>query len=384
MKKLLFLSFSAILPLGLLAQSVLSASANLPRPGDRLVKQQVVFKDPGSNGLQILWDFSEQELVNEDYELKYSSLLLGSDTIVGTEHQTMYYYHSHGDSLSLSGYENPTTLIQYRKPESLLIFPLLYGRTFTDYFDGKGSYCDRLSIHVQGKSIVTVDGMGQIVLPGGDTLQHVLRVHALKKIAEQMNPLSAYGTILSADSIPFALNRDSVDHHLSNDSTRMEVETWRWYAEGYRYPVFETIKSTIYKFNDFYQHFETSFYYPPHEQYYDLVTDAENQKKRDIADDRNKERDDSWKDVGKDERLDYSHYMDAQGNLHVNYTLAEDAKVTISLYDMQGRQLTAIQEVVKLEGSYQEEISLSKYSAGEYLLQIQVNDKRYGSKLIKQ
>lgn len=145
MKKLLLLFSLVIMFSHLSAQSSLSSFCNLPRLGDRLIKQQVVFKDPGLSGRQVVWDFSKQEPVNENYELKYLALHSGSDTIVGIEYQTMYYYRFRGDSLFLSGFENPTTLIQHRKPEVLLVFPLPYGRTFTDYFDGKGSYCDRLS-----------------------------------------------------------------------------------------------------------------------------------------------------------------------------------------------------------------------------------------------
>lgn len=383
MKKLLLLFVSVIMSSSLFAQSSLSGSYNLPRPGDHLIKQQVVFKSPGPGGIQVLWDFSEQEPVNEDYELKYSSLLPSSDTIVGTEHQTMYYYHSRGDSLLLSGFENPTTLIQYRKPEALLVFPFPYGRTFTDYFDGKGNYCDRLSIHIQGKSIVTADGMGQIVLPGGDTLQHVLRLYTMKKIAERMNPISEPDTILFSDSIPFALNRDSIDHHLSNDSTHMEVETWRWYAEGFRYPVFETIKSTVYKFNDSYQHFETSFYYPPHEQYYDLTNDPENQEKRDIADEK---RENKLFNSGDDEangQATSNYHLDNQENLHIEYTVNDLANVTIALYDLQGRQLSDIRKTAQIEGRYKEILSLSHLPKGEYLLRIAINNDVYGEKIIK-
>lgn len=36
-----------------------------------------------------------------------------------------------------------------------------------------------------------------------------------------------------ADSILFALNRDSIDSRLNSDSTCLEVETWRWYADSH-------------------------------------------------------------------------------------------------------------------------------------------------------
>ncbi len=98
------------------AQSSLRAFSNLPRSGDCLVKQQVKYKSPGMKGVGVLWDFSEQDIVNDEYKLKYIARTMSLDTIIGVEHRTMYYYQSTADSLLLLGYENPTTLISYRKP----------------------------------------------------------------------------------------------------------------------------------------------------------------------------------------------------------------------------------------------------------------------------
>ena len=129
MKPLLFLSFVLALPLGLFCQTTLDSSCNLPRPGDRLAKQQVDYKAPGAAGADLVWDFSDQTPLNDHYELKYRTLNTCSDALVGIEDRTMYYYHLRGDSLCSLGYENPTTLIRYRWPEALLVFPFAYGRT---------------------------------------------------------------------------------------------------------------------------------------------------------------------------------------------------------------------------------------------------------------
>ena len=67
---------------------------------------------------------------------------------------------------------------------------------------------------------------------------------------------------------------------MANDSDCLEISTWRWYADGYRYPVFETIKSMAYRSGKCYEHFTTSFYYPPYGQSYDLNDDLENQLRR--------------------------------------------------------------------------------------------------------
>ena len=242
MKELLFFLLGCFLSLFLQAQS-LSTDCNQLRGGDRLMKRMVTACEPGENGVQRVWDFGGLELRDANYELKY--VLQGTDTVIGTEHCTMYYYRTSGDSLFCLGYENPTTFIAYQKPELLLVFPVFQGRVVTDYFDGMGNYCERLEVWLRGKSTVTADASGVLILPGGDTLRKVLRTYTHKCIYQRMIPKVAIQDSLQIDTIPFVLNRDSIEYLLTNDSIRLETETWRWYADGYRYPVFETVKSTV-------------------------------------------------------------------------------------------------------------------------------------------
>lgn len=386
--KTLIVLLLVVIPFQLSAQLTLNRMSNLPRNGDCIVKQQVKYKSPGAKGVGGLWDFSEQEPIDENYKLKYVAPKLGADSIVGIEHRTMYYYQIVSDSLLQLGHENPTTRICYRKPETLLVFPLLYGRSFTDYFDGIGIYCNRLGSQLFGKSIVEADATGMMILPGGDTLRNVLRVHTVKKVVEKMKPISIDGNIIE-DTIPFSHYRDSIDYYLATDSGYLEINSWRWYADGYRYPVFETTQSMVYNMGNSYEHFATSFYYPPNEQYYGLDDDPENRLKRERAVEEPENR--LWNAIEEfkegreyaDEYVTYSFYMDETYNLHLNYSLTENALVIIMLYDFQGRQLLKSDAGLLQKGNYRNQISLSTYPVGEYLLQILVNGKMYGEKILK-
>lgn len=81
------------------------------------------------------------------------------------------------------------------------------------------------------------DASGMLILPGGDTLQKVLRTYTHKRIHQRMTPQIIMPDSLRENIVPFVLNRDSIDYLLTNDSIRLETEIWRWYADGYRYPV---------------------------------------------------------------------------------------------------------------------------------------------------
>lgn len=191
---------------------------------------------------------------------------------------------------------------------------------------------------------------------------------------------------MQEDIVLFVLNRDSIDYLLTNDSIHLETETWRWYADGYRYPVFETVKSTVYKFGNAYEHFATSFVYLPEEQYYDLPYDTDNQARRDLTDKENwkREWENSNKDGGSirgDEAFGYHSWLDDSGDLHISYELKQESGVVLMLFDLQGRQLSTIHRANQTIGHYEEAIPMSRYSRGEYLLRITVGEKMYGEKL---
>ena len=382
MKELLFFLLGCFLSLFLQAQS-LSTDCNQLRGGDRLMKRMVTACEPGENGVQRVWDFGGLELRDANYELKY--VLQGTDTVIGTEHCTMYYYRTSGDSLFCLGYENPTTFIAYQKSELLLVFPVFQGRVVTDYFDGMGNYCERLEVWLRGKSTVTADASGVLILPGGDTLRKVLRTYTHKCIYQRMIPKVAIQDSLQIDTIPFVLNRDSIEYLLTNDSIRLETETWRWYADGYRYPVFETVKSTVYKFGNAHEHFTASFVYLPEEQYYDLPYDTDNQGRRDLASDERK-----WEPIDKNDRnerdnatINYNFRIENDGNIYFNYRLKQSGEVWLILYDLQGQQLTATQHANQTVGDYIEKIPMKSYPKGEYLLRIAVGKEVYGEKFLK-
>jgi len=221
-----------------------------------------------------------------------------------------------------------------------------------------------------------------LILPDGDTIQNVLRTYTHKYIHQQTQPQKKLDNSSYIDTIPFTINKDSIDYLIANDSVHIEMEIWRWYASGYRYPIFETIKSTIYKLGTPYEHFSTSFAYMPSEQYYDLPYDAENQRQREI-----KQQGKDWKEE-RDNKDTPNILIDYQiqvynNDLQVYYELKESSHISIILYNIQGEQLSAIQKYNQSSGVYNEIIKIGDYPKGKYILQIVVGNKKYGEKVIK-
>jgi hypothetical protein len=92
--------------------TVLFKHRNLPQAGDSIIKQQVVYVDPGAAGQDITWDFSTVQPVNDSYNVRYQALSPDTSVIGGIEHRTLYRYGVQGDTWTPTW---PTMLWQKKK-----------------------------------------------------------------------------------------------------------------------------------------------------------------------------------------------------------------------------------------------------------------------------
>lgn len=375
MKKPLLLLLS-VFSLFCNAQNNLSGELLMFRNGDKLIKQQVEYKSPNPAGSNSVWDYRDLKTVNDDYLLSYSSL--NDSVIQGTEHQTIYNYELNKDSLFLLSFENPTTQFIYVKPELLMHFPLVLGKKTTDYFLGTGNYCNRIGLISQGTNTCEVDADGTLILPTGDTLINVTRVHTSKRILETKIKIEELKSITTS-----AYSLDSINNLLQDGGTNMLLDTWKWYASGYRYPIFEIIESNIESSGKFIPHFKTAFYYAPVDQSYDLKNDYKNQIVRDhnlfIE---NKKSTQISLNTSEITDANYSLVLNKE-EVVVNFNLPKSHNVSLRLFDLQGRQLSGVNNLILTGGIHQERIVLSNYPKGQYILQISIGDKLFGEKIIK-
>jgi len=373
--------------------SVLSVSAQLNtlhnhyRPGDVLIKQQVEFVDPGKAGVNQIWNFSKLKTINEEYSLTYSLpplegdsiYILGdarykkkevseSELIVGTEHNTMYYYHLSGDSLLQTGHENPSVKLEYTTPMVLVQYPLIYGQSVISEYTSQGLYSGTIDIQTEGTMTTTADAYGKVILPSGDTLSPVLRVKTEQLILDIPNKYS-----YKIDSI---------------DNRGKLLETCRWYSKGYRYPVFETVRNI--NIADRTTIFSTAFYYPPQDHLY-LDTDPENQALLDELwkNAENKNNDTSTdnqqgKTVTLEDIMTCKIYPNpVESILNLEYDLKEDARVSFELYSIEGMPVKKISAKSKTSGVYNESIDCSNLNTKNYVLRIIANERFVNEIIIK-
>lgn len=354
------------------------------RIGDVIVKQQVEYRDPGDAGRNRVWDFSQLKTINDAYRLSYSlpplqgdslymmgdycfdkrGLASNEELIVGTEHNTMYYYRLKNDTLYHLGHENPSVRLTYTQPIVLGVFPLNYGgKTSADYVS-KGIYSSTVGLSTRGSVSVVADAFGKMILPTGDTLNPVLRVKTTKLIIDTREPSVV-------DTAVVSVNRGKL------------LETYQWYTKGYRYPIFETVRNV--NVADGSEIFSTAFFFPPQDHYY-LDSDPENLALLDslwsVEEDRLKSVDNS--DITANDNSKYRVYPNpVQSTLYIDYTLEDDSPVSIQLFTLSGVIVKTIEHKNQAKGSYTDKINCAGLPAGTYILILKNKKETINEKIIK-
>lgn len=369
------------------AQTPLTVGMNGYRDGDVITKQEIGYKSPGRNGSNVLWDMSEMENVNDSYRVSYWDVPDREDITAGTEHLTSYYYRQQGDTLLLAGYENNLTRVSYSEGEPLLHYPFALGDSIGGTFHGYGVDGESVYLRVFGRSSSKADAEGMLILPGGDTLRHVLRVHTIRTVGEELcsDVATESHLRLLTDSLQ-PLTADDVAARLGDGRPLLEEHTYRWYAPGYRYPVLETVAAGIYGEASL---FATAYYYAPSEQE-TLTGDYGNEElRRNLAAAEGKGNGSgntgggsSEGGIARDLHFSYNVFgPDANGQVRVEYFNSMRADIACALFTVSGMVVDGGDAVSTASGSHVCTLSLSCQQPGIYLLNIRANGQTYSEKV---
>ncbi len=358
MKNRLFtilLLYSLVFNLQAQKSIVLTMEKNGYQADNELVKQQVVFRDPGSQGKNLTWDFMHLQTIHDEYRLHY---FIPDSTnmqhICGMEHRTRYYYRQTPDSLWAKGFENYTTLMNYTTPELKLKFPFSYGDTLVSDFEGEGMYSNMLNLYVKGYTKTKADAEGLLKLP--DLQGRALRIHTKRH----------YTQVKTEDNPYLLLETDSITKN-DGDTLRMTLDTYSWYLDGSRYPVFESIKSTLHQLGKEQTDttvFCTSFFYTPREET-EPSTDP---------------------DIPEIETVftEASFAPNPVVNLlHIHYKLTRVARIHFRLHSNNGIIMWQTSSKEQSEGYHQTQIPMSALPTGSYTLYIHVDDMMMSRVVVK-
>ncbi len=196
------------------SQCVLSYQNNSLVKEDVILSKDMQYMDPGSAGLNQIWDFSKISFIGTDNTNQILST--PKATLEGVSEYNVlmndggreYYMYSTASGLIEKGYTSTDVTMVYSDPVLKMIYPFAYGENFTDKYVGSAMFMGTSKIDVSGDLTVTADAIGTLILPGL-MLANTLRVKT-EKTGIEVGPCSS-----------------NVTHILR----------YSWYAPGYRYPV---------------------------------------------------------------------------------------------------------------------------------------------------
>jgi hypothetical protein len=396
------------LPGLLSAQHNLEQETTLPRPGDEYVKTAMEFfpveKIKSNNSgkkEKTNWNFLklEEKEKKKTYRMKINNgrevrdvtvedtipdytvahFDGGESNLITGENNTLFRRMFSGDSLLETGYGNPNQRIEYSKPLLILKFPMELGAEYTSTFTGRGVKDDQVSsIHI-GTLTVSIDEFGEMILPQGDTLFSIVRVHESK--TEQIRYESLTGLI----DINSPVNRDSVEKS-SEPAYIITTDTYLWYEEGYRYPVFETVQAYRILKNEAnktetYPFREATYVYAPYEQEF-LASDPANEKVKKEKKEK-KEKEEKEKKEKEVQPMDYTFYPNPVSDvLNLKFKTQKAGETIITLYDLSGHEIW--HHVYPAEnGTQQDKISMGSRQAGTYIIRIACGEVYAAEKIFK-
>lgn len=186
----------------------LSSLSNSYRDGDWLDKVQVSFNEQVV-GEKYVWTIAKVK----DKSLPPDSYRILNDTVCCTRRGVRTYFYQNAQNISIIGYESNQFLIKYDKPEIYLHFPTVVGSFVDGDFSGCGMYCDKMRLWHTGSYHTEALKKGCLVTEEGDTIDNVLLLYTKKA------------------------NHIKLDSLQCTQSSVFYEQVFRWYADGYRYPI---------------------------------------------------------------------------------------------------------------------------------------------------
>lgn len=363
-----------------------STKYNGPRDGDAITRHPITYSDTVSPGYDCLWDLSQSTDDGNSYKL---STRLVNDSLLRystTGQKSVIYYDSQNDTVTLAGFESRLWQVYYHTPEVWLpATNLNFGSGITGIIRGRGVYSDRLRYSIAGTYTLTADARGTLIMPEGDTIRNVLRVHTQRKI------LHRYFTM---DSTLCDITLcDITDTELAQASSTGDIlihDTRRWYAPGYRYPVLETqtLSKPIATTPLSHQACYTTV-----NELEQLPSDPDNQELRELARQSIEKYHDSNNDInnptdnktngGEDIRYQFSQNR-GDRSVSVDYTVSQPSDVEFILADVTGIVYSTDTHHCAPDEEYTVTIPYGHLPhSGPYVLYICTDSNRYAEKFYK-
>ena len=374
MKKVYIVIISFSICMTICGQTI-NQSNNCYRGSDVLEKKQVTVKDFDLNSKKGVWNLEDAEFCEGTYNAEYST---ETDTLMAVERGDRMYYSQERGTVSIIGSENFMERMSYDMPETWLQFPMQEGDSVCGYFNGSGPYCERFFMRRYGTYKTKADAAGTLVLPKGDSLRNVIRLHTERYVGTITVPIDTMEKKIPAFTV------DSIISYLVPDTAKVREDIYRWYAEGYRYPILEA-KSLSYCDSLLTE----EMYYCPPDMQRTLAYDEENEQKRTRLAEEERARwlvsspDYDANNVQSRGKNGFTYDLaqdDVSGMVTIHYATDHDTQMTALVANTQGYVYRRADQSCAA-GNGSTTIDCSGLRRGQYIIYINVDGEQYAEKV---
>jgi hypothetical protein len=329
------------------SQVVLTYKNHAPVPGENPSFFEVDFVAPSEGGSNKVWDLSGYELPESFRESVFSTLVRNATpeilalapNLVLEENDRTNYLIVNENVYGIAGFSNENYTVHYYQTFDRLVFPFAFGNSFTKPFTGKASYPNGSFVDFAGYATSEVDAEGYVLLPGDKVIPVV-------RVKQTVNSIQATAC-------------GSVDYQ----STRYSL-----YAANERYPLITIIRHEHDYSNGCNRITEETFV---NARIFTLEVEDETTPVEEIVQEAN---------------FSYSLFPNPfSTELKLNFTLHEQGRVNISLYDMQGRRVTSIVDNSNQpEGFYSYKLNAADHNLmpGVYFVRFEIGSKAQSERVI--
>ena len=332
---------------------------------DSLEQRRLNFGEFDIQGKDHVWNLEGIKTYDKEFKTKYSEQ---KDTIIARELCAHMVYDQTEKDQQVVAMQDYLSRVSYDMPEEWLRFPMKQGDSISGHFNSTGMYCDRLFMRRFGTYKTKADSVGKLILPKGDTLHSVMRLHTERYVS------CVYGDKDTLQKEVPKFTVDSIVKHMAADSLMLREDVYRWYAAGYRYPILEA-RITSMKDKPIEQ---LLFYCIPEEQE-KLASNDVNKEIRDAVARAARERN---AESPKSRSADNFRYEISQNDngLTIRYQAEGRSKIVALLASNQG-YVYQRREKNDAIGSGSIDISTNGLRRGQYVIYINVDGKGYAEKV---
>lgn len=352
---------------------------HMPAVGD-FIQQQVNPLKFSQEDNGPVWDLSKLQTIENSYHVSFENSSYQEGVIVGTEHQTRYSYQQRNDTLQLWGYENSTSKVEYDMPEAIYKENLVIGNCMSGVFHGLEMYGGKLAFRLYGTYTYKPEAIGTIILPNGNSIRNAMMVHYTKNISKAKYPrVKTIEALRNLVFVTHPYNKDSIVTLQASDESTIIVDQYKWYAEGYRYPIYETITTSVKGHDELYS---LAFYNDPKEQKKLYDTTNENVRQR-------QDRLNSFISLKNLKSENHSKGLSVSGEVVkgkgcISISLESDVSTNmdLSIYTLTGMLIEKKEDIPVMRGRQSYSFDIASNNSGIYIVLYNINGTISAIKII--